>query len=149
MKGRVVVVEPKADLAESLQGFISTMNGFQVVGVTSSGLAAMKEVASLLPDLLILDFSLPDISGLEVVQWVGRMFPETRVVLISAHDLPEYRLAAARARAAAFINMAELSRKLPKVLARLMQEQAVRAGERGGVVGWLAAAYALPHLPRW
>ena len=82
MKGRVVVVEPKSDLAESLQTFISTMNGFQVVSVASSGLAAMKEVASLLPDLVVLDFSLPDISGLEVVQWVGRMFPKTKVVLL-------------------------------------------------------------------
>ena len=82
MKGRVVVVEPKADLAESLQGFISTLKDFSVVGMVSSGLAAMEAVASLLPDLLILDLSLPDISGAEVAQWVGRMFPKTKVVLL-------------------------------------------------------------------
>ncbi len=134
MKGRILLAESSLDLAENLKVLLSAADDFRLVGQSASGLDAMRKMTSLAPDVLILDLSLPDMSAMEIGRWAGRLFPETRVVLLSSHDLPEYRLAAARLKAAAFVNKADLCRKLPQVLARLRREQLVKEGERGAIL---------------
>ena len=73
--------------------------GIEVVGEAGDGATALAEVGDLRPDVLVLDLSLPQLDGLELLEQIHALSPETRVVVFSGY--PEKQLgAAARARGA-------------------------------------------------
>jgi len=71
----------------------------EIVGESGDGRTALEDLARLRPDVLVLDLSLPELDGLEVLEELGTHSPETRVVVFSGY--PEGQLGeAARQRGA-------------------------------------------------
>jgi DNA-binding NarL/FixJ family response regulator len=58
--------------------------GFEVVGESSSGQETIDTVQSMKPDLLLLDISMPRMSGLEALRELQRSVPETKAIVLSA-----------------------------------------------------------------
>lgn len=84
-KGRsVVIVEDQRLFADFLAGCFAEW-GMEVKANTASGLAGLRAVRELRPDLLLLDFSLPDVDGLEVARQVLDQCPAVRVLGLSSH----------------------------------------------------------------
>ncbi|GAB4480875.1 MAG: hypothetical protein OHK0031_02330 [Anaerolineales bacterium] len=84
----VVVVEDEPDAAEMFAEMMR-VNGFQVLKSESSR-AAMPLIASELPNVVILDVMMPDVSGLEVLKFM-RSNPQLAaipVIVVSAKSLP-------------------------------------------------------------
>lgn len=84
----VVVVEDEADAAEMFAEMMR-VNGFRVVKSYSSG-PAINVIATEMPDVVILDVMMPDISGLEVLKFMRRepRLAKTPVIVISAKSMP-------------------------------------------------------------
>jgi DNA-binding NarL/FixJ family response regulator len=81
---RAVVVEDHRLFADFMSACLGEW-GVEVLLHTPSGLEGLKAVREHQPDLLLLDFSLPDIDGLEVARQVLHDCPDVRVVGISSH----------------------------------------------------------------
>jgi len=69
---------------------------------------ALEEVTRWLPDVLFADVRLPGKSGLELTKIIKKRYPEMIVVILTHHDLPEYREAADKAGADGFISKGSL-----------------------------------------
>jgi CheY-like chemotaxis protein len=84
----VLVVEDEADAAE-LFAEMMRVNGFRVLKTYGSA-AAIDMVATELPDLVILDIMMPDVSGLEVLRFMRREpnLKDTPVIIVSAKSMP-------------------------------------------------------------
>ncbi|MBI2303777.1 MAG: response regulator [Chloroflexi bacterium] len=145
---KVLLVEPDPDIARNLRALVGSMNTYQIVGNSPTGLDAMQKIPLLSPEVIILDLSLPDIQAMSVVEWVRRLLPRTQVVVISTYDLPEYRQAAARAHVAAFVFEADLLHQLTKVLHRLSQEPSLSTSERGNIL-LNKLSKEVTYLPAW
>ena len=59
---------------------------WEVCGEATDGNEAIQSAAHLLPDLVLLDVSMPGISGLEVARHLHEKFPAIRIVVMSQHD---------------------------------------------------------------
>lgn len=84
MPHKILIVEDEPNIIAPLQ-FLMERNGFQVA-VASTGEDAMASVLSFIPDLILLDITLPGIDGFEVCQAV-RNIPEqqhTKIIFLSA-----------------------------------------------------------------
>ena len=81
---RVLVVDDDFMVAKVHAAFVARTPGFEVVGVAHSGTAALESVATLQPDLVLLDIHLPDISGTEVLRRLREHDPDVDVLVISA-----------------------------------------------------------------
>ena len=95
---RVVIVEDDIGVALINREFVSSHQGFTVVGVAHSGGEALELIGRLKPDVVLLDFYLPDFSGLEVL---SRLSPELVssmevIAVTAARDVDSVRLARAR-----------------------------------------------------
>jgi response regulator of citrate/malate metabolism len=64
----VLVVDDDFRVAELHGAYVEQVEGFRLAGVAHSGVEALAMVDSLRPDLVLLDFYLPDVSGLEVIR---------------------------------------------------------------------------------
>jgi DNA-binding response OmpR family regulator len=100
---QVLLIEDEANIAEALR-FILSRDGWQV-SVVQDGETALAEVARLRPDLVILDFMLPGMSGLEILSALRADQATTAlpVLMLTAKGQGRDREAAERAGASAFM----------------------------------------------
>jgi response regulator of citrate/malate metabolism len=80
----VLIVDDDFMVAKVHAGFVSALDGFEVVGTASSGAQALAEVDRLRPDLVLLDVYLPDMTGLEVLRRLRAGGSGVDVIVISA-----------------------------------------------------------------
>lgn len=81
---RIVLVDDHAMFREGLCRLLTAEAGFTLVGQTGLGREARRLVAELAPDVLLLDLSLPDMSGLEVMRELDLPHARVRVILLTA-----------------------------------------------------------------
>jgi DNA-binding NarL/FixJ family response regulator len=76
---------------------------FEVVGEAASGTEALALVLELHPDVVVLDISMPGVTGLEVAARLRTSSPDTRILILSMHDQAEYVLESVRAGAHGYL----------------------------------------------
>lgn len=85
MNIRVFLADDHRMFRETLRIPLEANTDIQVVGEASSGQEVLAQLGTVQPDILVLDINLPDMSGIEVANRVGRSFPEIRVVALSGY----------------------------------------------------------------
>lgn len=85
-KTRIYVVEDQPQLMKNLLKVLSTFDELIVVGSAADGETAVEEMASLKPQLALLDLELPGIDGIEVTRRLKRRVPETEVLILTSFD---------------------------------------------------------------
>src|SRR2546423_11572096 len=83
---RVLLAEDHPLMVEAVKLALGDSAEFQVVGITDSGSEVPALAECLEPDLVLLDLSLPDVDGLEVLRALRKSHSDTAVVILSAHD---------------------------------------------------------------
>lgn len=81
---KVLVIDDDFMVAKVHSGFVNSEPGFSVVAVAYSAKDALKAVAALAPDLVLLDIHLPDMNGLDLLHQLREIQPELDVIVISA-----------------------------------------------------------------
>lgn len=76
---------------------------FEVAGEAGRGRDAVLEAKRLKPDLVLMDITLPDISGLEAMAQIKAEVPEAKVVILTMHEDEEYFFRAIQAGAAGYV----------------------------------------------
>lgn len=80
----VLVVDDDFMVARIHTQFVERTPGFRVVGVASTGAAALDDVARLRPDLVLLDVHLPDMTGIEVLRRLRAGGDDVGVLVVTA-----------------------------------------------------------------
>ncbi len=88
---------------DGLKSILSLFPNFKIVGEESHSSKFLSALPHLKFDILILDISLPEISGIEVLKEVKKTRPEIAVVVLSMHNNPEYMIRALKAGAATYL----------------------------------------------
>ena len=119
---RVLVADDHAVVREGIRHVLAATQGFDIAGEAASGREAVALAGSVEPDVVLLDVSMPDGTGLEVIGDVRRAAPQARVLILSVHDEAEYVLEAVRAGAHGYLRKDSSPAEL---------RDAVRAVDRG------------------
>ena len=86
-KFKILLADDSRSIRLALQGLLlPESDHWAVCGEATDGRAAIEQAAELSPDVILLDLSLPIISGLNVAQILRQDYPEIRVILMSAQD---------------------------------------------------------------
>ena len=80
---RTIIVDDEPLARQVLREFLGEMPGIALVAECANGFEAVKAVAELAPDLVLLDVQMPKLDGFEVVELIGRGTP---VIFVTAHD---------------------------------------------------------------
>jgi len=102
-KIRILIADDHKILRESLVAYLTQKETFEVVGEASNGQEALKESIRLLPDVVILDISLPLLNGLDVAVQLKNEAPGIRVIILTMHKSEEFVRKAFQAGAAAYL----------------------------------------------
>jgi len=102
-KKTVLIVDDHPLFREGLKSLISRNTRFEVVGEAGNGREGLRMAKKLKPDLVIVDISLPDKSGIDLTRDIRSLLPETRVMIVSMHSKIDYITEAFQAGATGYV----------------------------------------------
>ena len=93
-KKKVVIAEDHKLFREGLKSMLSARNDLKVVDEAQDGLEAIRCVKRNKPDLLLLDLSMPRLSGISVMRDIKSQIPEVKILALTIHESDQYVLEA-------------------------------------------------------
>jgi len=106
---RILLVEDDTEFRASLVQVLRTAYPDAAIMEAGTGREALAAMAVGGTDLVLMDIGLPDIGGLQLTREIHANHPGTRVIVLTGHNLPEYRQAAEEAGASAYVWKGESS----------------------------------------
>ncbi len=127
----ILVVDDHPLVREGIRGALSVA-GFAVVADVGSGEEALAASKAHRPDVVVMDITLPGMSGIEATEALRRERPGARVLMLSVHDHPEYVLESVRAGASGYLRKDSLPAELREAVRTVHAGRTVFPPSRGG-----------------
>jgi len=102
-KQRILLVDDHEVVRLGLKALLDHHVQFEVVGEAANAKEAIEQVGRLHPDIVLMDIRLPGTSGIEACEEVIRLYPDTRVVMLTSYAEDEMLFSAIRAGASGYI----------------------------------------------
>jgi two-component system response regulator NreC len=103
MPTRILVIDDHGILRAGLTVLLSAESDMEVIGEAATGAEGLRLAADLHPDMILMDVSLPDTTGIKATAQVKEVSPHTRVLILTVHEDKELLKEAVRAGAAGYI----------------------------------------------
>jgi DNA-binding NarL/FixJ family response regulator len=100
---RVLVVDDHPAFREALRSALEMIEEIEVAGEAGGGIDACREAAQISPDVVLMDLSMPDLSGFDAMERIHERDPELPVVILTANADPGVEAEARRAGASGFV----------------------------------------------
>jgi YesN/AraC family two-component response regulator len=115
----VLVVDDNEAFRLSLAEFVDHQEGFHVIGKAKDGTEAILMTQSIQPDLILMDISMPRISGLAAALYMKQRSPNTKVVFITIHEDKTYQELAELVHVDGYVCKSALKEQLPPMLEKM------------------------------
>ena len=118
---QVVLVDDHVLVRAGIRALIDRMEGVKVVGEAANGTEALALIEKELPDLVVLDITMPGVKGLSVLEEITHRFPTVRVIMLTMHEAREYVIQSLKAGAAGFIPKSAAATELREAIDTVMR----------------------------
>ncbi len=122
---RTVVVDDSPLMLKTLSLLLEQQGGVELIGTSTDGRLAMRRLAELSPNLVLMDLQLPGMNGLEVTRWLKAQAQAPAVIILTAEDTPEHRAGAQMVGADGFVAKQHLWAELPVAIRKLFPRATV------------------------
>ena len=116
----ILIVDDHALIRKGLKMLIEESSGSRVAGEAESGMQAIKMVREQHFDLVLLDISLPDKHGIDVLKQLKSERPDIKVIVLSMYPEDQYGVRALKAGAAGYINKQGATEKLASAIKQVI-----------------------------
>ncbi len=93
-KIKTLIVEDNDNFRRALRDLLQTKFPLMILEELTNGHEVLAKVASFQPEIIFLDIRLPGENGLSLTPQIKKLLPAIKIIILTAHDLPEYREAA-------------------------------------------------------
>ena len=87
---RLLLVDDQTLIRQGLKSLLDAMPDLEVVGEAENGAIALEQIASLSPDVVLMDVRMPVMDGVVATQQIQQQFPETKVLVLTTFDEEDY-----------------------------------------------------------
>ena len=91
---RILVVDDKSAVRHYLRAILEQQNSWQVCSEARTGGEALDRVQEVQPDVILLDFQMPDLNGLDVARQIAQQWPTIPILMITVHLNKQLAIAA-------------------------------------------------------
>ncbi|MBI4761430.1 MAG: response regulator [Chloroflexota bacterium] len=119
----ILIVDDHEVVRNGIRSYLETLKEFDVVGEAESGEQAVKMVAELIPDVVLLDLIMPGMDGVETTRQIKKISPRTQVVILTSYHEDVHIFPALKAGATSYILKDMKMEKLVEVLQRAVRHE--------------------------
>ena len=116
-----LIVDDHEVVRNGIRSYLETLSDFQVVGEAESGAEAIRMVADLIPDVVLMDLIMPGMDGIETTRRIKQVSPRTQVVVLTSYHEDAHIFPALKAGAISYILKDMKMDKLVDALHRAVQ----------------------------
>ncbi len=118
---RVILADDHTLVRAGIRTLLEKLPGVEVVGEAHDGREALQLVKQHLPDVVLMDISMPGLNGLDAAERMTKEFPEVRVIMLSMHNNEEYYLRALKAGVTGYLLKKAATNELSAALQRVVR----------------------------
>ena len=122
---RILIVDDHPVFRDGVRNMLNQHVDIEVVGEADNGKQALQLAKELKPDLVVMDITMPELSGIEATKAIKAELPETAVLLLSGYSHDSYILAALRAGAVGFLSKGARNEELLNAIRAIARGEAV------------------------
>src|SRR6266849_3043945 len=122
---RVLIADDHALVRAGIRALTERIRDVEVVAETGNGREALRLIKELKPDLVLLDISMPEASGFDVLAQQAKEFPGVRVIVLTVHEAEAYAIRALRHGAAGFLLKSAASVELEQAIETVISGKTV------------------------
>ena len=82
---RILVVDDNPSVRRYLRAVLEQQNAWRVCAEARTGAEALKKVTESQPDLILLDYQMPDLNGVDVARQISELFPKIPILMVTLH----------------------------------------------------------------
>lgn len=82
---RILLADDNPAVRRYLRAILEQQDSWRVVGEARSGSEALQQVVQSRPDLILLDYQMPDVNGVEVAKQIFHLFPNIPILMVTLH----------------------------------------------------------------
>jgi two-component system, NarL family, invasion response regulator UvrY len=113
---RVVIIDDHSVVREGVKRILADTEDISVTGEAANGAEAIRIVSTQECDLLLLDLSLPDVNGFDVLRAIRKKKPELPVLILSMFPEEDYAMQALKEGASGYLNKASMPDELIRAI---------------------------------
>tara|TARA_R110002012_G_scaffold301666_2_gene502033 strand:+ start:961 stop:1608 length:648 start_codon:yes stop_codon:yes gene_type:complete len=100
---RLLLVDDHPMVQGGLSACLSFYDDIEIVGMTHDGKDALEKALNLKPDVILMDISMPSMNGIDATEIITDSLDDTKVLIFSMHDSPEFVTSSIQAGASGYI----------------------------------------------
>ena len=126
---RILIADDHDVVREGLRALLAPRPELQVCGEAATGREAVAQARALRPHVVVLDFSMPELNGLEATRQIRKALPDTEVLILTMHESETLAREVLAAGARGFVLKTEAKRQLVQAVEALARHQPFVTGE--------------------
>lgn len=134
MRIRLILVDDHALVREGLRALLEKRPDIEVAGEAGEGAAALKLVAELAPDMVVMDIGMRGMNGIEATRQIVAEHPEVRVIALSTHSDKRYVLEMLAAGASGYVLKEAAAEELYTAVRAVSRKRTYLSEELAGVL---------------
>jgi len=99
-----MIVDDHTIVRKGIRSLLENNEKIEVVGEAKNGNEAIDKFRQVIPDIVLMDFAMPILNGLEATRQIKRQFPEVKVLILSMYQDEEYIINCMKAGALGYVN---------------------------------------------
>ena len=119
---RIVVADDHVMFRQGIKNILEKDKGLEVIGEAGDGLKLLELLNKVIPDMIILDISMPNLRGIEATREIKMILPEVKVLILSMHKDKEFVYSAISAGAEGYLLKEDADTELFAAIEKIRQE---------------------------
>lgn len=124
---QVFIIEDHPTMREALRALIEHEEDMHICGFAPTGADAYKQLAALAtpPDLVLIDLSLPDVSGVQLLKQLHTQDPGMKLIVVSGHEASQYRATVLHEGALEYLDKRDAYTLLVATMRRMLEDKPI------------------------
>lgn len=118
---RIYIVEDHPLMRETYRILVDSAADMEVCGIAPTATDALREIPELNPDLILVDLSLPDINGYELLKQIHALMPGLLALIVSGHPASQYESFAKSGGAVGYVDKLEAHTTLIPTIRQVLE----------------------------
>src|SRR5207249_8426634 len=119
---KILIADDHHEFRAEIAEFLSKQPGLEIIAQAADGIDALYWAHSTSPDLILMDISMPAMSGLEAARRIKEELPHIKIVFVTIHEEMTYQTLADVLGVDGFINKNNLKRDLPVIIEKFRKQ---------------------------
>jgi DNA-binding NarL/FixJ family response regulator len=117
----IILADDHAMMRDGIRNLIDAVDGLEVIAEAGDGLELLKIIKKIVPDMVILDISMPGLRGIEAAREILALHPQVHILILSMHKREEFLAMALAAGVKGYLLKEDTGEELLQAIERVRQ----------------------------